>query len=70
MIPQPISAAPKDGTAILTDCGIVCYMSYQGWRPGWVSCDQHGDAFKCADEGYWYCLPKKWTPLPPWVLKS
>jgi len=65
--PQPIETAPKDGTAILTDCGVARFSHYTGRQPQWSQCDGGGDDFRCADEGYFYCQPRLWTPLPQWV---
>ena len=65
--PQPIATARKNGKAILTNCGIACFTTYHGRKPQWVACDTGGEPFKCADEGYWPCIPTLWVPLPDWM---
>lgn len=58
---QPIETAPKDGTVILTDCGLARYV-------GKESSDlpiQHG-TWKCHYPGYAVsinCEPKIWQPV-------
>lgn len=71
--PQPIETAPKDGTPILTDDGLVCYTPYRkytacitGKDGTWQHCDTEGGVFCCADEGPWEAGPTWWLPLPQW----
>lgn len=74
---QPIDSAPKDGTPILTEEGVVMWrerrhMPYDTRRHmlvnkegDWCHCDSCGSAFCCADEGpFWAGAPKFWMPLP------
>lgn len=68
--PQSIDSAPKDGTVILTDEGLVCFvdMTSHGYTEGsWVSCSPGGYCFSCADEGTWRAFPTLWTQLPEWI---
>lgn len=67
-MPQPIETAPKDGTPILTDVGIVRspYPKQQRKRVVWYFCDSRGDEF--TDEGYeCEASPTLWEPLPDWM---
>lgn len=66
-IANPIDTAPKDGTVILTDCGLARFHGYFGHQPAWKHCDSSGTDFRCADDGYFYCQPKLWCHLPSWV---
>jgi hypothetical protein len=69
MQPQPIETAPKDGTVILTDVGIVRWLCLYGYcRPNnWVMCAPCGHCPECADNGYFIEEPTLWTPLPDWM---
>ena len=58
---QPISTAPKDGTAILTDCGIA--RQFIRWGI-FRECNYDGVAYSCAQEGPYECKPRHWMPLP------
>lgn len=71
-MPQPISTAPLDGTAVLTDCGFALFMVQAHWGSAvpdrkWVECDPFGNPYECADNGYWTCTPKLWEPVPEWI---
>lgn len=73
MIVQNIDAAPHDGTVILTECGIVTYVTSKFWMAGrpvnsgrWALCSPDGNLYECADNGPFFEEPKLWTPLPVW----
>lgn len=69
MKPQPIETAPKNGTVILTNCGLAKFKILETWTDpieGWSNCDSAGNVFQ--DEGLDYrCHPTLWTPLPEWI---
>lgn len=73
-MPEPISTAPKDGTAILTDCGFALYINPKHWgspiKEGWAECDPFEHIYECADNGWWYCEPKQWEPVPQWIMEG
>lgn len=63
---QPIETAPRDGTVILTDEGLVRYVSQRYWASpvseGWFQCAPCGYIFDCADNGREIsrCNPNAW----------
>ncbi len=65
---QPIDTAPKDGTPILTDCGICLWVNPPDWgcpmEEGWHDCSFGGGIYSCADAGDYRSDPKLWMPLP------
>ena len=72
MTPQPIDTAPKDGTVILTDCGVVRWIDLyrHGWPKGrvdWVTCSAAGvwtiDRLGRVNNQF----PSLWCPLPEWM---
>jgi hypothetical protein len=70
MQPQPIDTAPKDGTAILTDEGVVAWndLWYRWWYVylnGSEMCidPQAVSSGHCTDRPQ----PTLWTPLPDWM---
>jgi hypothetical protein len=70
---QPISTAPRDGIAILSDCGIVCYLNQKDWGSPvpdgkWALCYPGGNPLNDSDDGIETCEPKFWAPLPDWVV--
>lgn len=68
--PQPIATAPVDGTAILTDCGVVVgiFVVFGELQTRWVLVDiSRGLKMTSRDGDYWTVSPKLWAPLPNWV---
>jgi hypothetical protein len=74
--PQPVSTAPQDCTALLTDCGIArpltegekrWYSVSDANRYRWVHCYRSGVLVEDSDYGPDLCDPKLWTPLPDWM---
>lgn len=66
---QPIDTAPKDGSAILTDAGIVRYMDQAHWgspvKSGvWAACDTHGSVYTSPSDDMYEEQPTVWVPLP------
>ncbi len=74
MTVSSIETAPMDGTAILTNCGFARHVNEAGWgcpvTGGWVECDPFGNIYNCVEDGWWYCHPTKWQPVPDWILQS
>jgi hypothetical protein len=68
MLWQPIDTAPKNGTPVLTDCGICLYVKPELWGSpmdkGWHDCDYGGHIYECADNGPYQSDPNFWMPLP------
>lgn len=66
-MPQPIETAPRDGTPILTDRGILRWAHY---RRDWEFCTPTSDEL-CQDNGSYVPLagfrPTLWEPLPDWM---
>lgn len=64
---QPIDTAPKDGTVVLTNEGLVKWSDKLRWgRPiGWIACDVDGCPFRCCEEGPWEMSPNWWMVMPP-----
>lgn len=62
---QPIDTAPKDGTAILSDEGVVKYYSRAdaalGIESGWHLCDIHGWPHDLDADPV---EPEAWAPIP------
>lgn len=67
MIPQNIDTAPKDGTAILTDVGVVCWATFLCRTSGWFLCYPWGGMPAGADDGEFRENPTLWVPLPDWM---
>lgn len=72
---QSIDTAPKDGTPVLTEDGIMCYLDQRRWgspvpHGKWVHCDSDGDPYRCADEGHWVGTPQFWMELPTFLSQS
>lgn len=70
---ESISTAPKDGTPILTDYGIVCYKVTARYRwqtsfEGWVCCDVDGYCPMDEHGDYREASPTMWTHLPEFKL--
>lgn len=70
--PQPIDTAPKDGTVILTDCGLVkstnmIQLASRGEEQVWVLCTSNGNIYEDSDYGPITESPKLWIALPAWV---
>ena len=58
---QPIKTAPKDGTPILTDDGIVSFCpDYNGW----YLCYMHGHLINDSEDGPLEANPIWWMMLP------
>ncbi len=62
---KAIKLAPRDGTPVVTDCGIACYVDQRNWgspvpHGKWVLCDTSGDLLR-DEEGHHICEPKTWT---------
>jgi len=71
---KPIATAPKDGTVILTDDGIVCYKKAIGYKwqtlfEGWVNCETCGHPITVGyDNDYKLAEPTMWAPLPEFKI--
>jgi len=74
--PQPIATAPRDGTVIITDYGIACFMTpaechgYWGHQypdGRWVLCSTGGAWEEDSDYGVRVVPPSRWVPLPEWM---
>jgi hypothetical protein len=65
---QPIDTAPKDtDNPILTEEGFVVWTAIKyvlRMDEAWCICDSSGQPYRCADEGYFYCSPRWWMPIP------
>lgn len=75
---QPIDTAPKDtDNPILTEEGFVVWTPRPNRfvvrtpikyvlsvLETWCICDSSGQPYRCADEGYFYCSPCWWMPIP------
>lgn len=55
---QPIDTAPKDGTPILTDIGLVTYHHHS-----WILCDINGIGILTPSRHYYQCKPERWILL-------
>lgn len=64
--PQPIDTAPRDGTVILTDCGIAALFDADSIHEHWLLCSSNGMLLD-GDEDAFECEPEWWAPLPAWV---
>lgn len=66
-----IETAPRDGSVILTDEGFARYIDQNHWASpvenGWAQCSPNGTLFDDAENGFWYCEPKQWQPIPDWI---
>lgn len=70
--PMPIATAPKDGSVVLTNCGLARYLDQKRWgsfidHGKWACCDPNGTIFECADSGHILCEPELWMPVPQWI---
>jgi hypothetical protein len=73
--PQPIETAPKNGTTILSNLGLVIYINPKSWgspvKKGWANVDSYnGNVFDDSDYGILYCSPTKWLPVPKWIIET
>lgn len=69
--PKPISEAPRDGTVVLSDCGLVMYLNQRDWgspvpNGKWALCTPSGDTYHDED-GIILENPTLWVALPKWV---
>jgi hypothetical protein len=56
--PQPIETAPKDGTAILSDLGVIYWMDLENGNGFWLFREH---------ETEWDLVPRLWVPVPDWM---
>ena len=60
---QPIASAPKDGTVILSDSGLICFDYYNNVNT-WFSCSINGTLKMFSDQGVSQANPAWWMPIP------
>ena len=58
-----IASAPRDGTVIFTDVGLVKFALFDGVSD-WYICDIDGFLFNDSDSGPQLTAPYWWIPLP------
>lgn len=71
---QSIGTAPRDGTVILSDAGLVrfCARNREGLNGiGWYQCHLNGVVISHSDYGVYKEDPFWWMPIPtgPWQKK-
>lgn len=63
---QPIATAPADGSAVLTDEGLACYVDPRAWGSpvtrGWQYCTPDGNLIET--EGPTILAPRYWLDVP------
>jgi hypothetical protein len=56
--PQPIKTAPKDGTPILSNLGVIFWVKLESGNGFWLFQDH---------ETEWGLVPTLWVPVPDWM---
>ncbi len=70
--PKPIATAPRDGSVILSDCGLVRLLDQARWgspvpHGEWALCDSSGQVYSDSEDGILIENPKLWVPKPEWI---